>query len=364
MRTNNLFKLFAVVLVLSMALPISSLANNLSQETIDPTQTPIPPPEEEIDMIQLADGEKAINDYLTLNNIVLDKNSPEEEYEAFLYEVLNDTYLDLWTDENQDVITYYAVNQLGLLPDTETMEVDLEKLSTIFIPIIIGDHDKEDNSASNLDEDFPSDVTARYNRSKAIAYANKWARSGGKKRNSAYPSFKKGDCTNFVSQVARAGGMKMRGGGTCGDEKTTSEWYVGKTYIPCSVSLPRWKWSTSWSTTRDFRYYMRDKERLHVEAYPANKEAVSLLISRARPGDIIQFDVREKKGGKWVWVPTHSVVVVQRKNKGGYYSNDLLYNDHMGTSNDNVKASLRAKYQSWVKSRVTRSRRMVWIKMP
>jgi len=210
----------------------------------------------------------------------------------------------------------------------------------------------------------------RYNYSNAVNYANQWVTSGGQKRNSSYPNFTDNDCTNFTSQVALAGGISMQGNGTCRYEANFAEWYVMRSsspwYWPCVGSNSSWAWSTSWSAVGDFRYYMRDKAQAYVEAYPANNESVALLISRARTGDFIQYDVRSCTSSSCPWVPTHGTVVVERKNNGGYYTNDILLNDHSGGSNgnDNVKTKLRDKYQTWVNGQLTNLRRIVWIKMP
>lgn len=83
------------------------------------------------------------------------------------------------------------------------------------------------------------------------------------------------------------------------------------------------------------------------------------FFSRARPGDIIQFDVYDRSKG---WVPTHSVIVVKSAN------NDLLYNDHSGSilGSDTFEGSIRGKLREWSSEwfNVAPFRRMVLTQMP
>lgn len=267
-------------------------------------------------------------------------------YKLFLFDVLNDNHPELFTRGKANAVTYYAVRTLGLKPDTQTHMVSLSGAKP---------------SASSRDTSVSPTLWVGYNSSAAVSYALTWAYSPsetGRKRNSAYPNFSANDCTNFTSQVARAGGISIAGDGSSCGENNSSEWYTKKVWwSPCGAA-----WSYSWSVVGDFRNYMRSRVGAYVEAYPANREAVSLLISRARPGDFIQFDVWS---GSY-WQPTHGVAVVEYQYwLGGYYANDLRYNDHSGGSGgtDSYRRSLRAKLQQWQNESVTGSRRMVWIKM-
>lgn len=318
----------------------------------------------------LAAGEQAVREYLARNSstAALASSDPtDEQYRQFLSDVLNDNYPDIWTDENHAAIVAYTVEQLGLAADFETPYAQW----TTFIPVVAnGTTPIVSTEAMVASEGVALQSTSRvrYDRNAAVRYAYEYAnRYGGRNRNRAYPDFSNigGDCTNFVSQAVLAGGISMRGDGTCRSESTTREWYMYRLRTECGwwgQSFRLWKWSTAWTTVRDFRVYMRDYVARRVEAYPANREAISLLISRARPGDIIQFDVYDTsiKG----WVPTHSVIVVRSESKGGYYYNDLRYNDHSGSSwgNDTFEGSIRGKLNSW--GGTNSYRRMVWIQMP
>lgn len=315
-----------------------------------------------------AEGKAAVEEYLRTHAMLMSEGS--DEYEAFLTAVLNDQYPELTSKGDVDPVGHYVTSVLNLQTDVETPTV---QWAQVFLPLLNG-------SASTGTSDTTVVVTPKttqtpelslwvgYDRWAARNYTYQWtAWWGGKSRNPAYPDFPSNDCSNFMSQALRAGGIQMTGSGICRDEPTTSEWYVTKRSSLCGLwgqSLRDWNWSTSWSTVRDFRYYVRDRLGAYVEAYPANNQAVSLLISRAREGDIIQFDKRDCS--TCAWVPAHAVMVSTRTNVGSYYANDLTYNDHSGNGtnlNDSRDASLRGKYGEWSRLGLTHLRRMVWIKM-
>lgn len=315
-------------------------------------EQPVPPTVISSEQL-FATGEAFVDGYLVSRDSSVEKDAGA--YRAFLFQILKDAHPDLMTAEKAEAVTYYAIAVLGLPADTQTREADLK-----------------DDSSQSIQPSPDHSPDSGYNRTNAVTYARAWVQRDGKKRNTGapyyYPDFVENDCTNYVSQVARAGGIPSPDGdGTCRDESTQREWYIKKLASPCGwpwQSYRNWAWSTSWSVVNDFRRYMADRKGYLVEAYSANSEAVSLLISRARPGDFIQFDVRSCTSCSWT--PTHSVAVVEFRNNGGYYSNDLWYNDHSGgtNGNDSVNASLRGKYQSWSSQNLTGLRRMVWIRMP
>lgn len=318
------------------------------------------------DEILLAEGKAAIEKYLATNNIALAQNT--EAYNSFLFEVLNDHHPALFTAGKTESVTTYIIHTLGLLEDRETIS---ESPFVAYIPFVVGSGNnhalpmnatENSHSSATLSSSPTLALWQTYNTNIAVNYANEWvARTSGKKRNTSYPEFSNsgGDCTNFTSQVARAGGIATSGDGLCGVESTVAEWYIKKLFWPCNFAA-----STAWTTVKDFRYYMRDRVGAYVEAYPATNEGFSLLISRARPGDFIQFDVRACLTCSWV--PTHGVAVVAyQSSPSGYYGNNLLYNDHSGGANggDTYQRSLRSKLSEWTNTNVSNYRRLVWVKM-
>lgn len=66
----------------------------------------------------MATGKTAIDDYLQAHDMSLNKHS--EDYRAFLQQVLNDAYPELMTPDKVEAVTYYAIETLGLAPDTVT----------------------------------------------------------------------------------------------------------------------------------------------------------------------------------------------------------------------------------------------------
>jgi hypothetical protein len=120
--------------------------------------------------------------------------------------------------------------------------------------------------------------TARtYNRTAAVSYAHQWAYS----RNSAYPDFTNlgGDCTNFISQILRAGGAPM-------DNAGSYQWY----YTSMTSRSP------SWSGVEQLYSYL-------VGNTYTGPYARSGSLTELRPGDIVQLKTLPDRYG-------HSTVVV------------------------------------------------------
>ena len=117
-----------------------------------------------------------------------------------------------------------------------------------------------------------------YNRQDALAYADRWALN----RNPNYYDFSKlgGDCTNFCSQVLRAGGCSMNYNRTYG-------WY----YRNGNDKTP------SWGGVNFFHNFLtRDKDIGPV--------AEEVSVKDIEPGDIIQLSFVEENSYN------HSLIVV------------------------------------------------------
>ncbi len=292
-----------------------------------------PQPVTDAERAKMDSGKEAVAAYITAAKLPVKEGS--EDYLALLQGILNDQHPEVLKGKAGDAVTFYSIRMLKLEADTITKDVDMTK----------------------PDPQPQPNLWVGYDRWAARNYTYQWTSwNGGRVRNPAYKDFGSSDCTNLMSQALRAGGITMAGSGPGGNENNATEWYMYKMGTS-------WGWSNSWSVVSNFRYYMRDKKGAYVEAYSANTEAMSLLISRALEGDVIQFDVRDCDA--CAWVPTHAVMVSTKQNKGGYYANDITYNDHSGGSNynDSRDASLRAKLTTWSSQGLTNRRRMVWIKM-
>ncbi|MCP4746199.1 MAG: amidase domain-containing protein [Desulfobacteraceae bacterium] len=166
--------------------------------------------------------------------------------------------------------------------------------------------------------DIPSDQTRElagafhsYDRSDAVSYAHTWAHG----RNSAYGDFSSmgGDCTNFCSQVIRAGGAPMDSGGSY-------IWY----YYGYSNRAP------SWTGVNQLYSYLAGN------SYTGPVGSLT-STSGVQTGDIIQLDFDGDNSYD------HSVVVVY---KSGSYIKIAAHT----TDRDNYPLS----YYSWNKIRYIR----------
>jgi hypothetical protein len=263
-----------------------------------------------------------IEEYLISHSLAIEPGTPE--YLAFLKDVLFEVHPDLTEGPNRDIVVSYALAQLRLISEDDS-PVPWASL--------------EQNSEAEVS---PDAVSVYYNRTAAVDYALTWASNGSQKRNSAYPNFSN-DCTNFVSQALKAGGYGFQGNHDgCTYESTQGEWYVYRNSSPsltCWGSNRDWLWSTGWATAHDFmKYYGQYSGRAVAYGYANNKEALSLLISRASIGDIVHIQVLS--GG--IWNTFHSMIVTQ-KVSGTYYTADAKMTYHSGPSNlDVVNRSLRS----------------------
>lgn len=66
----------------------------------------------------MAAGKASIDEYLLAHDMSIDERS--EDYRAFLQQVLNDAHPELMTPDKAEAVTYYAIETLGLAPDTVT----------------------------------------------------------------------------------------------------------------------------------------------------------------------------------------------------------------------------------------------------
>ncbi|MEG1256282.1 amidase domain-containing protein [Clostridium sp.] len=100
---------------------------------------------------------------------------------------------------------------------------------------------------SQLKDKITSRSNYVYNRTLAKAYAEAYAESPNLKE---YPLFKENDCTNFISQVLVAGGMKMEGT----DYRKVTDWFC---YTKDAMALR--KVSLTWRGSQYFRMYWGNK---------------------------------------------------------------------------------------------------------
>ncbi|AFQ43379.1 amidase domain-containing protein [Desulfosporosinus meridiei] len=136
-------------------------------------------------------------------------------------------------------------------------------------------------------------VNSELNRGNAADYAVDFARKPG--NTDDYASYGSGtlggDCTNFVSQVLRGGGMNFHG--TKGSNIFTQDWYYYGPNIP-PATQPR---TSTWTGAHEFRKHwgtvdgVGGKKAYQMVKY-TNLEASNnfdSIYTELWPGDIIQF---------------------------------------------------------------------------
>nr|WP_054859754.1 amidase domain-containing protein [Gracilibacillus dipsosauri] len=135
------------------------------------------------------------------------------------------------------------------------------------------------------------DIRFSYDRRAAVQYAERWWNSA----NPQYRYFESNDCTNYISQCLRAGGMPMHGM----PNRSKGWWYTGE------------NWSYSWSVANALRWYLSGSSNTKTLAEP-----VELL-----PGDVICYDFQGD--GRW----DHNTIVVAKDSQ-----NMPLVNAHTNNS--------------------------------
>jgi hypothetical protein len=151
-----------------------------------------------------------------------------------------------------------------------------------------------------LDGDYeirnPNERRARYNRKKAVDYAERWW-------NDYNPKFQlfEVDCTNYVSQCLYAGGAPMK----YSSDRAKGWWYKFET--PSN-------WSFSWTVAHSLRWYLpTSRSGLRgIEVFSADQ---------LEPGDIICYDF--SGDGSW----QHTTIVVAKDRSGS-----PLVNAHSSSS--------------------------------
>jgi len=142
-----------------------------------------------------------------------------------------------------------------------------------------------------------------YSRMAAVVYANRWA-------NSYNPDYLQcdSDCTNFVSQCVKAGGIPTSGTVIDGApavyrnwymEETVEEWYMTDK-ISRTIGYDYWKYTSSWTQVSAFRTYMSREGIATLEAHPVNGS--TSWFDRVDLGDVVQNGVTGNG---------HSVIVVE-----------------------------------------------------
>ena len=181
---------------------------------------------------------------------------------------------------------------------------------------------------------FTNEVTRNnsYDRNKATWYAENYAAWPGNPEYYNYGSIATGgDCTNFVSQVLKYGGMSMKGYPNPGDGTYASWYYKG-------ASIPNR--SYSWTSAHWFRYYWANVNnegynkayRYTVYTVDSAIENFEQIYSELWRGDVVQYV--DKSNGK----TTHSQVIHA-------YVNDIDTGKHLYVAQHSTTYDRFMKYE-------------------
>ena len=164
-----------------------------------------------------------------------------------------------------------------------------------------------------------------YGRTAANVYAARWAYS----YNPAYLQIDSGngsgDCTNFVSQCVKAGGIAQTRAYTYdvppvyrnwSMKSTVTQWYMSEKKTR-TVGLAYWAYSSSWSQVSHFRTYMKNSGKASVVGYPVNGSTA--WFSTVQIGDVVQNGITGAG---------HSVLIVMPKSG----NNNPTYAGHSDSS--------------------------------
>ena len=153
----------------------------------------------------------------------------------------------------------------------------------------------------------PMYVNAAYNANNAVKYARTYAL----KRNPFYPAFTS-NCTNYVSQCAYAGGIKMKAPSKIkynnDVNKCKKYWYFKKN------SKGKYSYSSTWSVVAKsdkdswwgFYNYMKSNGAKTYEYGVKTETQVNAFIAGCEVGDVIQV----RKAGKKT--KSHSCIVTEK----------------------------------------------------
>lgn len=237
-----------------------------------------------------------------------------------------DRYLQLMKDIMLGQFPELTGSDSVYVAGQEDLDAVLEYATEQMSPLFEGWPQEPDVPEATLPAPAPESTAAdgsilAYNRTNAINYAYAWWNG----QNAAYPDFGSNDCTNFISQCVRAGGMVINGTGDgCRDESTTTEWYVEANSPPiwCLGSNRNWEWSSSWTVVYDFRVYFTVNNSFATTlGWTINPDTAKSLLS---PGDLVQLQTKQGDS----WVSYHNMIVTKET------TTDLLMTYHSTDTKD------------------------------
>ncbi|MCY6485269.1 amidase domain-containing protein [Clostridium aestuarii] len=171
-------------------------------------------------------------------------------------------------------------------------------------------------------ENFTRDLNLHYNRQAAKRYAEKYALIPNTKE---YPYFEQDDCTNFVSQVLKAGGMQELGKKWDAFE----EWFCNTKNCDDLTQI-----SITWRVARYFRKHWANENGIGV-----NRAAITVKITVQqalnnfnrlyvflKEGDIIQYGDPNNN------LPYHTQIIHDKGFNWMIYRYDIFMAQHTSNS--------------------------------
>lgn len=306
-KKKNLLALMLVICSIVFSIPVH--ASNVVAESYNDDSS-------EIKSITIGDIEAKLKEYL-------DNNYPEmlfgsQEFIEYSMDVLmEDADKKLAMLDNYDDVKYYLgeyLYQLDKYQATGNEAKDVFNLSNSYKLKSIDEIQKEalkteakENKIYQVYKNNTSILSLNratsYSASKAAKYAVKYAKSYNKEYNSHLK-----DCTNFVSQALKAGGISMKKPSVMdrGITKTTSYWYSIR-YEDWHTNGYVYNWfeSSSWVGVDDlYKYCLNNGATIYI------RNSLKSLQNDAKIGDIVQI-----KNSKGNWY--HSIIITGGS-KGNY----------------------------------------------
>ncbi|MGN0732900.1 MAG: amidase domain-containing protein [Emergencia sp.] len=289
--------------------------------------------EKDIQTYNLKEAKQILDDYLLDNNIVLDTDEAYYEYcltqlldsrdeklsvhpdypviEEFMvqYKLAYEDYLlccDLMNKKTPETVqSFYSITG-----DNDCIQYSDNKvafsLSEEFLNRTIQDIIDEANS-NDAQESVGTKATYSYSAAAAANYATTYAKVYNR---AVYPVYGS-DCTNFVSQCLKAGGIPTVGtNSTTGTYASTTKWYCKCTYDPGAnaANARQYAVTTSWIRVSDFNTYMTS-----VAKDKSYKSTMAGLYNNCRVGDVVQL-VSSTSGTAY-----HTVIISKRDSTTAYY---------------------------------------------
>lgn len=290
--------------------------------------------------VSLGEIQDALMDYFENNSIDL-RPGTQEFYNYVVDQLLSQTDRDLMKEDEYGLIHAYMAEykvayddfvmcerilnsdrqgsdefvkeiaeQNGCLVYNESQNAVEFRLGDDFFNKTINDiKEKNLQAESNplATERVASTSTRGYSGSAAATYAHRYALNYNTE---AYPTYT-ADCTNFVSQCLKAGGLNMNGTNSqTGVYQSTARWYCIQTVCEWhnNYCYTEYAVTTSWIRVTDFYTYMGG-----VANSRTVKNTISALYSSCAVGDAVQL------ADKTTGTPYHSIIISKRDTASAYY---------------------------------------------